>query len=670
MTFLDNMKVAVKVAISSGSILALLLVSAGISVWGLTTAKDNFSTYRSLARQTAVAGSTQAELLSARIQVKDFILTGSEHSVNEVHERIDAAEADLAAAMDLFSDPAQRELAQKVKKEIEDYRATFNSLQPLRVSRNQLVDVMNSIGPDAERLLTTLMQAAESEGNAHAAYSAGLTLRNLMLARLYASRFLVENGQEQVDRVNKELAELKKNLESLNSSLVSGSQKTQVKELLTLVGSYETTFSEVARIIAQRNVIIAETLDPLGGKAAADLDSIQSAANDAQDALGPQAAAEIDSALWIGVATAIVALVLGLVLSFLVGRGIAKPVVAMTTAMNSLASGNFTTDIPGRGRRDEVGTMAEAVQVFKDNALEVKRLQDEQEAQKVRAEAEKKAAMEKLANDFQSSVGGIIELLSSATTELQSTAESMSATAEETNRQSTAVAAASEQASRNVQTVASAAEELSASITEISRQVSTSSDVAGRAVDQAERTNKQVEGLADAAQKIGEVINLITGIAEQTNLLALNATIEAARAGEAGKGFAVVASEVKNLATQTAKATGEISQQISGIQSATSEAVEAIKGIVKTISEISQISTSIASAVEEQGAATGEISNSVLEAAAGTREVSSNIVNVSQAAGETGSAATQVKASSGQLAKQSDDLKVAVEKFLTAVRAA
>jgi len=369
-------------------------------------------------------------------------------------------------------------------------------------------------------------------------------------------------------------------------------------------------------------------------------------------------------------AAAIGAVVLSLLVGFTLARGIATPIARMTTAMNSLAGGNLSTDIPARGRKDEVGAMAEAVQVFKDNALEMKRLQEEQEAQKARAEQEKKAAMQKLADDFQASVGGIISLLSSATTELQSTAESMSATAEETNRQSTAVAAASEQASRNVQTVASAAEELSASITEISRQVNTSSDVAGRAVDQAERTNKQVEGLAEAAQKIGEVIELITGIAEQTNLLALNATIEAARAGEMGKGFAVVASEVKNLATQTAKATGEIGQQIAGIQSATGDAVEAIKSIVKTINEISQISTSIASAVEEQGAATGEISNSVMEAAAGTREVSSNIVNVSQAAGETGSAATQVKASSAQLAQQSDDLKVAVEKFLAAVRAA
>ena len=356
-------------------------------------------------------------------------------------------------------------------------------------------------------------------------------------------------------------------------------------------------------------------------------------------------------------------------LYFYVARKLVRRIEKMTAAMGLLADGDKAASIPDVGNSDEIGDMASAVQVFKDNMIKAEQLAAEQE-QGRKAREERAQKVDQLTKDFDQTISGVLGLLASATTELQSTAESMSATAEETNRQSSAVAAASEEASRNVQTVASAAEELSASISEISRQVNQSSDVAGRAVAQAEHTNKQVEGLAEAAQKIGDVISLIQDIAEQTNLLALNATIEAARAGEAGKGFAVVASEVKHLATQTAQATGQISQQIAGIQSATGEAVEAIKGIVKTISEMSQISTSIASAVEEQGTATGEISHSVREASAGTQEVNSNITSVAQAATETGSAATQVMASSGQLAKQSDELKVAVEKFLGAVRAA
>ncbi|MEQ9607139.1 MAG: methyl-accepting chemotaxis protein [Kiloniellaceae bacterium] len=668
MSFLDNMKVAAKVALSSGSILALLLISAGISVWGLSTAESNFDDYRKLARQTVTGAEARGQLLSARIRVKDFIITGSEESAKLVDERAAASSAALATALGLYEDPARRALVAAVQEQMKTWTATFSSLIPLRNERNRLVEVLNKVGPDAEHLLTGIMQSAESEGNAAAVYSAGMAERNLLLARLYANRFLVENGQEQIDRVAQEFVELRENHQTLLRSLTSASSRSQAQDMMALIEAYEAALAEVAKVIFQRNGL-RNDLDALGRKVQAELEDIQTTAISRQNELGPQASAAIESALWIGVASALIALVLGMVLSVLVGRGISKPVIAMTAAMDRLAGGDKTTEIPAQGRKDEVGLMAAAVQVFKENMIKAEQLAAEQE-QARKAREERAHKVDQLTKDFDQTISGVLGLLASATTELQSTAESMSATAEETNRQSTAVAAASEEASRNVQTVASAAEELSASISEISRQVNQSSDVAGRAVAQAERTNKQVEGLAEAAQKIGDVISLIQDIAEQTNLLALNATIEAARAGDAGKGFAVVANEVKSLATQTAQATGEISQQVAGIQSATGEAVEAIKSIVKTISEMSQISTSIASAVEEQGTATGEISHSVREASAGTQEVNSNITSVAQAATETGSAATQVMASSGQLAKQSDDLKVAVEKFLGAVRAA
>jgi len=257
--------------------------------------------------------------------------------------------------------------------------------------------------------------------------------------------------------------------------------------------------------------------------------------------------------------------VIGLALSVVVGRGIAGPIRAMTQAMDSLAKGDKATEIPARGRKDEVGHMAAAVQVFKDNMVKADRLAAEQ-AREREAREKRAQAIEALTRGFDQTVSGVLGSLASATSELQRTAESMSGTAEETNQQSTAAAAASEQASRNVQMVAAGAEELSASIAEIGQQVAQSNEIAGRAVKQADQTNDQVQGLAGAAQRIGEVVKLISDIAAQTNLLALNATIEAARAGEAGKGFAVVASEVKNLAMQTAKATEEISSQIGGMQ--------------------------------------------------------------------------------------------------------
>jgi methyl-accepting chemotaxis protein len=370
------------------------------------------------------------------------------------------------------------------------------------------------------------------------------------------------------------------------------------------------------------------------------------------------------------VAGGISSLILASLICWLLARGIATPIVQMTQAMERLAKGDTSIEIPARNRRDEVGQMATAVQVFKDNMIRTKELEDQAEEQKKRAEADKKAAMNKLADEFEASVKGVVQTVSSAATELQTTAQSMSATAEETSRQSTAVAAASEQASTNVQTVASAAEELSSSIAEIGRQVSESASIAAKAVEDAGRTNTQVQALAEAAQKIGDVVKLINDIAGQTNLLALNATIEAARAGEAGKGFAVVASEVKSLASQTAKATEEISAQIKEIQGATTVSVHAIQGITGTIGRINEIATTIASAVEEQGAATKEIARNVQQASAGTNEVSSNIAGVTKAATQTGAASSQVLGAAGELAKDAETLRGQVDSFIAKVRAA
>jgi methyl-accepting chemotaxis protein len=355
---------------------------------------------------------------------------------------------------------------------------------------------------------------------------------------------------------------------------------------------------------------------------------------------------------------------------FLIGRSIVNPINAMTAAMRKIANGETSTAIPAQERRDEVGAMAQSVQVFKDSMIEATRLRGEQDVLKSQADADRKLLLRKMADDFESGVRTSLDTLAGAATEMQATSKSMSATAEEASHQATTVAVVAEQASANVQTVAAATEELSSSVSEIGRQVTESTQIAGQAVAEANRTNVTVQGLSAAAQKIGDVVKLISDIASQTNLLALNATIEAARAGEAGRGFAVVANEVKSLASQTAKATDEISAQVSAMQGATADAVQAIESIGRTIGAINEIASAISVAVEQQGAATREIARSVQEAAQGTGQVSSNISGVNQSADKTGTAANKVLFSAEQLSGQAAILRADVDRFVSNIRAA
>jgi methyl-accepting chemotaxis protein len=442
-----------------------------------------------------------------------------------------------------------------------------------------------------------------------------------------------------------------------------GLYMTGVQEVLAV------SRASVGKIPNEPQALNESKVLPIGKKADDLLDKDIELNNRGADVAGKNVEANYETAFALLAIILGVAASLGIAVGIYLVRDVSRGIASIVRPMQALSAGDLSAEVPHQGMKTEIGTMADSLQVFKQ-ALIDKQASDVAAAADAEAKIERGRRIDGITRNFEAMIGEIVETVASASNELEASATTLTGTAERSQQLTTTVAAASEEASTNVQSVASATEEMASSVNEISRQVQDSANIANQAVEQARKTNDRVGELASAAARIGDVVELINNIAGQTNLLALNATIEAARAGEAGRGFAVVASEVKALAEQTAKATGEISTQISGIQAATQESVGAIKEIGDTIGRMSEIASTIASAVEEQGAATQEIARNVQQAAQGTMMVSANITDVQRGAGETGSASTQVLSAAQSLSSDSTRLKVEVDKFLSAVRVA
>jgi methyl-accepting chemotaxis protein len=600
----------------------------------------------------------EVELLEGRRAEKDFLLRNDSGKAESQAEISKSVVADIAVLHQKVIAAGRPDLASQIE-------AMSTSLKQYQAHFVAVAEQKRQLGLDEKSGLEGRLRASvhDIEARVDQLHESALLVTMLMMRR-HEKDFMLRRDRKYGDDMKKRASEF---VAGVDNADIPGAAKAELKQKLA---DYQRDFfawMEVALTLAGELKATSDSfsaVEPVIEAVSKSVSNIRSEADRSNTAERDKIQWQMEIAILL-----IASAVLGA--GFFIGRSVSKPLSAMTAAMIELAKGNFAVVLPGLGRADEIGEIAQAVETFKVNAE--KKARDEAEA-KIRQEQiaaqHRRGDMIKLADDFESAVGEIIETVSSASTELEASAGTLTTSAVRSQELSTMVAAASEEASTNVRSVAAATEELSSSVTEISRQVQESARMANEAVDQARTTNDRVSELSKAAARIGDVVELINTIAGQTNLLALNATIEAARAGEAGRGFAVVASEVKALAEQTAKATGEIGQQITGIQSATQDSVNAIKEISGTIEKLSEISSTIAAAVEEQGAATQEISRNVQQAAQGTTQVSSHITDVQHGASETGSASSQVLSAAQSLSGESNRLKLEVGKFLDSVRAA
>ncbi|HAT85387.1 MAG TPA: methyl-accepting chemotaxis protein [Rhizobiales bacterium] len=665
----QNFKISTKIFSGFGMILFLLAAIASFGVFTLSSGNSDFKQYRSIALQTNQAGRIQANLLEARLAVKNFIIHASKENVETVKTR---AGSTLKLNQEFSKMPVSdkdKQVIAETDKNLTEYLSTFEKVTSLQDKRNELVTgTLDATGPKMEKDLTRIMQSAYEDNDTSAAFLAGMTQRNLLLMRLYATKYLVTNEEEAFQRVLKESKAMKAAHHELSQSLQNPTRRKLAAEVTKLHEKYDIAFKQVHDTIVSRNNLISGTLDRIGPTVAKSIESVKLRVKAEQDTIGPKASANMEQAVTTTIVVSVIGIVLGLIAALVIGRMISRPIQNITKSMSQLAEGDKTVEIPGQSNKDEIGDMASAVQVFKANMIKADELAA-REAKELELRDARAQRIEELTNQFDTQVASLLQDVSSSVSMVDSNASVMSGLADDTNHRSTTVASAAEEASVNTQTVAASTEELSASIHEIGRQVEKSSEITLHAVEQANNTDQQVQKLSVAAQKIGEVIGLISEIAEQTNLLALNATIEAARAGESGKGFAVVASEVKELAGQTAKATDEIGLQIKEIQELTFDTVSSIETIGETINNNKEISSAIASAIGQQSSATHEIAQSLEKAACGTVEMTTSISGVNEAASETGQSSHQMLEAASELSQQSETLSVEVKKFLTQIRA-
>jgi methyl-accepting chemotaxis protein len=650
-------------------VLAISAVSMGIAYMGFERVSAGVASYRNSVSEADLARNIDREVISYRELARYYVVTAKDDDAKAAL----AAEARLKDAIDRSMrgtiNPARLDQITRLAREFQSFTKIFADI--VKFKSDSALLVQNKLTRDANTLrykLDDLPSNADDSELQAIQFGTKKVNEQFQAASALANTFVINSDQAIATGA---MARLKFVENSMNA--ISSKDERIVAGLKEAAGLLDEYGQVLAKLIAN-----SKEVDELVAEMADSADAIVKGAGAMKaDLLSDQQRLESESDTAIGETERLILMLagggflLGAALALVLGKGISRPMIAMCQAMRELAGGNFDVVLPGLGRRDELGEMAGAVEEFKMQAIaKAERDASAQDAQNKAASAARRAELIRFADDFETAVGAIVSNVSASAVQLEQAAGMLTRTAESTQSLSSQVADASEEASSSMQSVATATEELSASVDEIGRRMRDSNKIAEAAVLQAQQTDGRIGKLSRAAQEIGDVVKLITAIAEQTNLLALNATIEAARAGDAGRGFAVVAAEVKSLASQTAKATDEISTHIAGMQGATAESVAAIKQIGGTIGQISSIASEISSAVQQQSSATQEIARSVQSVAQGTHQAASNIMQVNRGATETGSASEEVLNSAKTLSSESTRLREELDRFMANIRAA